>query len=138
MLELTEGFVNESGYDVTFDREFVRLVYLQAMDNPTACLIVDVDEDGNLNGGAFMETGQVWTKERWGFVQGFMVKPTRRGTVAARRLVEELVSYAKDAEISHVFASSTAAINPVITRQFVNLFSKFGFKEVGPVLMWER
>ena len=137
MLQMTGAFVEESGYDITFDRDFVEATFLIAMDNPEACLIVDEVDDGELTGGAYMETGKMWTKENWGFIQGFMIEPTSRGGRSARRLVEELVAFSKDAKLSHVFTSSTAMVSDEMTQQFVNLFKKFGFKEAGPILVLE-
>lgn len=135
MLRLVEGLVQESGYKITFDADYVEAMFKAGMDNPETCLIISVDDGGDVVGGALMEVGRLWTREQWGFVQGFLVEPSRRGSRAAREIVAELVAFASDAGLSHVFTSSTAMVNPKVTRLYVNLFKRFGFNEAGPVLV---
>lgn len=80
-----------------------------------------------------------WTKESTGHLFLFYVDKAARGTDAARALVHELDLCTKRADVVALYVASTGGFSDNLKNEalFTNLFKKFGFKDMGRVLIKE-
>jgi GNAT superfamily N-acetyltransferase len=104
----------------------------------TAChadgfFFVSAGRDG-IDGFLFGLLSELWySRETVAFDLAFFVQPTRRGGLAAVRLVQEVVAWAKARAASEVSISQSSGVRLEETNR---LFTGMGFTYVGGVYKW--
>jgi GNAT superfamily N-acetyltransferase len=131
------AFAAESGLPGTFCEAATRRTLGRAMADPDWHVLV-LDEANQIRGGAILAFNAGYMREPQGYVQMFYVAPAWRGTDAARRLLAAICEVADARDCIAFFASPNAAIAGRNDRVFANLFAKFGFRPLAPVLVRRR
>src|SRR5262245_1729217 len=127
-------FAAESGLPGTYCDDATRRTLARALADPDWEVLV-LDEDGEIRGGTILAFNASYIEEPQGYVQMFYVAPRWRRTTTARRLVAAICDIAERRGCAAVFVSPNAAITGSNDRLFVNLFAKFGFQPLAPVLV---
>ena len=137
MLDAIEGIIEETRYELTFNREHARdhLKYYVAGTPGWAALLADAD--GDVVGGVLMAESMEFHDLPLLYVTKFWVLPTGRRTRAARSLLESVIDYAKERNCTHVFITATAGLEKREQKLFINLLPRSGFRDTGPVMLKE-
>jgi GNAT superfamily N-acetyltransferase len=69
------------------------------------------------------------------FVSRLYVAPAARGSGVARQFVAVVQSFADGFGCSHIFCTATAGMGEATNKLCANLFKKFGYEEIGPVMV---
>jgi len=131
------AFAAESGLPGTFSESASRRTLAGAIADPDWIVLV-LDERGEIAGGTILALNACYAEEPQAYVQMLYVAPAWRGTDAGRRLVAAICDAADVRNCAAVFASPNAAIGGTNERLFVNLFAKFGFRPLAPVMIRTR
>lgn len=126
------GFFEESAFcGMTFDPEQTLEQVKSWIDG--LCLIA-VDE-GKIVGFTAAVGYRSFFVEPELAVEIFYVKPEYRGKGVSRQLVEQIAVHADAYGIKSVQTSCLSGISGANNALFVNLWKKFGFSELGSVMM---
>jgi GNAT superfamily N-acetyltransferase len=131
------AFAAESGLPGTFSEGASRRTLVNAIADPNWIVLV-LDESGEIRGGTILALNACYVEETQAYVQMLYVAPAWRGTDAGRRLVAAICDVVDARNCVSVFASPNAAIGGTNERLFVNLFAKFGFRPLAPVMIRTR
>lgn len=91
--------------------------------------------DGQLAGIVSMYFIQTFYKQAECDVVMFYVRPDYRGTGVARSLVNAIVMMADKNKAAVVYTTSGSGMNGNNNQLYINLFKKFGFKDLGAELI---
>lgn len=136
LLALAAEFIAESQYGWTFYEEAARTRFEGHINEAYTDVLIGI-ADGEPAGLAIMSWDRDFTAEAVSYVVKFYVRPRFRGIGLARLLVDRLVEWSHSHKCRHIFASSTANIDGVKDKVFINLFAKYGFKQQGVCLVKE-
>jgi GNAT superfamily N-acetyltransferase len=132
IMDLAAEFIRESEYGVSFNPQKVYDRLHQAFFDPDGDIIVAIDTDGNVVGGAVVYAYADWQDEKFGYLEKFYLHPRTRGSGIGRMIAKKCAVWFDDHDCLYSFATSTANIGS--TGHFCNMMAKFGYKSVGPTL----
>tara|TARA_R100001443_G_C3357336_1_gene178244 strand:- start:1183 stop:1644 length:462 start_codon:yes stop_codon:yes gene_type:complete len=137
MLDAIEGIIDETRYELTFNREHARDHLRYYVSGTPGWIALLAETESEVVGGVLMAESLEFHDMPLLYVTKFWVLPSGRRTRAARSLLEAVVDYAREKNCTHIFATATAGLDEREQRLFVNLLTKSGFRDTGPVMMKE-
>jgi len=132
VMDLAAEFARESNYGVTFNPQKVYDRLHQAFFNPEGDIILALDDDGKVVGGAVVYACADWQDEKFGYLEKFYLHPKTRGSGIGRMLAKKCAEWFDANDCLFSFATSTANIGT--SGHFTNMMAKFGYQSIGPTL----
>lgn len=129
LMALAREMHAESVYaPIRLDEAKLREQFNMAVINPNVYLRVWM-RDGEIDGGLWgFLAAPYWTKEVVAYDRAWFVRPGRRGTVAAVRLLRDFEAWAKAAGVRFIMPGQTTGIKVDETSE---LFQNLGYRVVG-------
>lgn len=126
-------YFKESGYSdgLTYDADTTKATIAQWI--PQICVLARVD--GQLAGIFAMYFTHTYYKEPECDVIIFYVSPEYRGTGVSRGLVNALTAISDKNGAAVIYTSSASGISSKNNKMYANLFTKFGFEDLGTELI---
>jgi GNAT superfamily N-acetyltransferase len=134
LVAIGRAFAAESGFPGTFSESAARRMLAGAIADPDWIVLV-LEQEAEVRGGTILALHAGYAEEPQAYVQMFYVLPAWRGTETGRRLVAAICEAAEARGCVAVYASANAAIGGANERLFTNLFAKFGFRPLAPVMV---
>lgn len=133
ILSLSEAFIHESDWGLSFDRDHAwGRIWSHIHDDSTDYVTA---WDGDLLAGVcHVGTDRDYTQETLGYVIKFYVMPEHRGTPVSRALMSAAMEWFEARDCRFVFATSTAGVG-ASGQLYKNMMGKFGFADCGPTLV---
>lgn len=135
MLGIYSEFLAETKYPITANREKAWERFFYTIQDPDGGIIVAIDDDGSIMGGAVVYAVADWQDEIFGYVEKFFVSPRYRGKGAGRIIADRVCQWFDEKKAVLSFATATANIGA--SGQFRNLMAKYGYQDLGPTLARE-
>jgi len=132
IIDMAETFIKETKFPVTFDRSKVYDRIHTAFFSDDGDVILAIDDNGGVVGGAVVWASADWQVEKFGYVEKFFVRSGSRGRGVGRLIAERSARWFDEKDCVFSFATSTANIGA--GRLFVNLMAKYGYQDIGPTL----
>jgi GNAT superfamily N-acetyltransferase len=133
LLDGVEEFINESFYQIEFDRERSSMVLMAYAESPAGEVIYMANDEGKPVAAVLVAAEADFMTEPFGYIVKFYVRPEARRSGVARELLGAATEWFKVQGTAANFATATAGIGK--DKIFVNLFKKFGYTELGPTLI---
>jgi hypothetical protein len=124
---MVEEFIKESGWGWTYNEEKTQTSLFNYMGNEETIVLLSP------NGFAILAFDEDFHDERIGYIQKFYISKSGRKTQEGRELTAASCGWFDFHKCIKSFATDTAFIQQ--GKAFVNLMSKFGFKECGQTLV---
>jgi len=137
MLDAAENIIDETSYDLTFNRDHARDHLRHYVSGTPGWIALLAETESEVVGGVLMAESLEFHDTPLLYVTKFWVLPSGRRTRAARSLLEGVGNYAEERNCTHIFATATAGLDAREQRLFVNLLTRSGFRDTGPVMMKE-
>lgn len=131
------AFAAESGLPGVYCDDATRRTLVRAIADPDWAVLIH-EAGSEVGGGTILAFNSCYSRDPQGYVQMFYVARAWRGTDVGRRLVAAICDVADARGCRAIFASPNAAIAGPNDRLFINLFAKFGFRPLAPVLIRSR
>lgn len=126
-------YFNESGYShLDYCHETTKKVIIDWITNGACFLIKSKNTPVAFAAMCLMKT---FYKQLEADVDMFFVMPEYRGTGIARVLSECISDYANSVGASVVYTSCLSGLGKQNNSQYINLWKKLGFKELGTVMI---
>lgn len=133
---MARRFVEESDLPFTYNYLNSYLTFHTYINSHECIVLVDEYED-ELCGGIMGALDADFVEEKVAYVTKMYVETEFRGLGTARDLVKAFEVEAKSRGASMIFASSTAGMGERVEKLFVRLFERYGFRQLGRVVVKE-
>lgn len=134
LLPLIEGFMAESQWNWTYNKERSLQTIFNYTNSSETCIIVVTDEDGFFAGFAMLAYDVDFSDEKIGYISKFYISPKFRKTLAGRTLAISCAYWFDSIGCIDSFATKTASINGQ-DNAFMNLLGKYGWSPCGETLV---
>jgi GNAT superfamily N-acetyltransferase len=104
------------------------LYYNQFAEDPVVKVFYAVDGNELVGFGAFVITSHYFTDELIASDIIVYVRPERRGSSAAVKIIKKYILWAKEQKASHTTLGISSGIHPEKTKRF---YERLGFKTIG-------
>ncbi len=132
-LPLIQEYILESAFKLTYNEANSILSLANCITSPTTALILVLDENIVI-GAAILAIEADFCFEKQGYLSKFYISKIFRGTNAARVLLSACNSWLVANQCKYSFASGTALIASE-GKMFDNLLKKYGYEDIGSVLV---
>ncbi len=123
----------ESDWNLSWSWDIGRTYLTWLIESDTSDILM-VERDGVPVGGAFVATSWEFHTQPLCYVCKFWVVKEHRRADVSKVVVEDILSWAKIRNCSHVFSKGTAGLTNAEQILCVRLMKLHGFEAVGPVL----
>lgn len=141
IVALALDFFKESNFSrsgLTVDPVAYRKTITNYWRYPSVKSIIALNDAGDVLGYCHVYCQRDYTIERVGELYQFYVKPEARGTGVSRALVEAACKQFDAWECARSYAEGAAGLpDEKQLKTFANLWSKFGYQQVGVTMMRE-
>jgi len=134
VLTVAKTFIQESQHPVTYSPEGLAYVW-RVFNDPNSAILLNYQND-EIAGVAIVTRSTDFCAEYMGYLIKFYIMPSGRKTRAARELMQEVVQWFDTNECVTSFGSAAAGIGQ--DQAYINLLSKFGYKELGRAMVREK
>jgi len=133
IIELLKPYMQESIYqNMTYSHEGTKAVVTEWLNGGFSFLAMDGER---IIGFAQMTLMKTFYEEAEADVEMFYVMPEYRGMGISRMLVDNIVKNAEANNCAIIYTGCLSGIDEKNNALYTNLWSKFGFKELGTVMI---